>query len=351
MGTLKTIFKKLSGDTKTLYEYETYSYKDIQSQWIIYQDNLHYLCNTNVLGQSVFKIYRVVLVRMPVENMEDIIGLYLFPDEKKSSSNFFSINKKTIINNRCNKTITPIPKCFLFELKFIDKENAEIFGAKDDPTRTIWVNMLENLVLKLKLPPADPVLGYLTPIPIEESRDKPSSSLKQGTNGCNINKQEIFNSSRSQSNPDMSPYSVVDPVHHSRSSVPLKSNNDIHIQQNKKMLWNDIYYSNENNDYRSVITKTGEYGTFLIRPQSKKTNSNDHNYTLCLYHNSSDVRCFRIEEFPGNRYGLSKKDNRKFVDIIQLCQYYTTHELPMDIRNVYLKKPYKYNEHENYYIE
>ncbi|CAF4394436.1 unnamed protein product, partial [Adineta steineri] len=73
--------------------------------------------------------------------------------------------------------------------------------------------------------------------------------------------------------------------------------------------------------------------------------------TICVYHNSNDVRCFRIQEFPGNRYGLSKKDNRKFVDIVQLCQYYTTHELPMDIRNVYLKKSYKYNEHENYYIE
>jgi hypothetical protein len=39
--------------------------------------------------------YLVVLTRIPIETMEDMIGLYLFSDEKKSSSYFFSIDPKT----------------------------------------------------------------------------------------------------------------------------------------------------------------------------------------------------------------------------------------------------------------
>lgn len=41
------------------------------------------------------------------------------------------------INDRCTRSIRPIPKCFLMELKFIDKDKPEIFGAKDNSERQV----------------------------------------------------------------------------------------------------------------------------------------------------------------------------------------------------------------------
>jgi hypothetical protein len=39
--------------------------------------------------------------------------------------------------DRCNKLIEPEPKCYLFELKFNDKDKTEIFGAKDNQERMV----------------------------------------------------------------------------------------------------------------------------------------------------------------------------------------------------------------------
>lgn len=111
MGTLKVLLTKISGNSKSLYEYESYKYEDIQSEWIIHQDYLQYLYNTTILGDShckfnwiffqkikiliLVKTYRVVLAQVPIKNMEDIIGLYLYIDEKKPLSYFIPIDRNT----------------------------------------------------------------------------------------------------------------------------------------------------------------------------------------------------------------------------------------------------------------
>lgn len=41
------------------------------------------------------------------------------------------------INDRCQKNIRPLPKFFLMELKFVDKDKVEIFGAKDNSERQV----------------------------------------------------------------------------------------------------------------------------------------------------------------------------------------------------------------------
>lgn len=40
-------------------------------------------------------MYLFVLIRIPLEKLEEMFGLYLFPDEKKCSSYFFLIDQKT----------------------------------------------------------------------------------------------------------------------------------------------------------------------------------------------------------------------------------------------------------------
>ncbi len=41
------------------------------------------------------------------------------------------------VDDRCHRNIRPLPKCFLMELKFADKDKAEIFGAKDNSERQV----------------------------------------------------------------------------------------------------------------------------------------------------------------------------------------------------------------------
>jgi hypothetical protein len=36
--------------------------------------------------------------------------------------------------------------------------------------------------------------------------------------------------------------------------------------------------------FKSILIKTGDYGAFLIRPQSKKTSSSDHSYVRFITH-------------------------------------------------------------------
>ena len=41
------------------------------------------------------------------------------------------------VTDRCHVYIKPLPKYFLIELKFPDKDKVEIFGAKDDLERKV----------------------------------------------------------------------------------------------------------------------------------------------------------------------------------------------------------------------
>lgn len=40
-------------------------------------------------------MYLVVLTRLSIEKLDEIFGVYLFPDEKKCSTYFFLIDPKT----------------------------------------------------------------------------------------------------------------------------------------------------------------------------------------------------------------------------------------------------------------
>jgi hypothetical protein len=110
METLKDIFAKRFIGLKSPFDYETCKYEDIKSKSIIHQGHLQYLYSTNILGDSLCKFdfsvffflkdkslnvlvqtYLVVLTRI----MQDMIGLYLFVDEKKPSSYCFLINQQT----------------------------------------------------------------------------------------------------------------------------------------------------------------------------------------------------------------------------------------------------------------
>ena len=112
MGTLRDIFAKRFSASKSPFDHETCKYEEIEQKSIIHQGYLQYLYNTTILGDSLCKIsffifpgksifdilvrnYLVVLARISMGTMEDMIGLYLFADEKKSSSQFFLMNKQT----------------------------------------------------------------------------------------------------------------------------------------------------------------------------------------------------------------------------------------------------------------
>ncbi|CAF1126913.1 unnamed protein product [Rotaria sordida] len=154
----KLNFRKIFRKSKSPIEYTSYKYENIQSEWIIHQSHLKYLYNTKIFGDSQFETYLVVLTRIPIENFEYKIGLYLYSNENKSPSYFFEIDQTTQIYDQCNRIIESTSKYFLFELKFINNEDkTEIFGAKDI--------FQQQVNLKRKILPACSL--YLLPISSE----------------------------------------------------------------------------------------------------------------------------------------------------------------------------------------
>jgi hypothetical protein len=62
-----------------------------------------------------------------------------------------------------------------------------------------------------------------------------------------------------------------------RSSIePIHDYED--VDENTKLSWENIFYDNRNNDFIIILSNIGQSGVFLIRPQSKKTPSSDHDY-------------------------------------------------------------------------
>ncbi len=53
------------------------------------------------------------------------------------------------------------------------------------------------------------------------------------------------------------------------------------IIKSKDLKKNDFEFVEKNFFFDSILVKTGDFGAFLIRPQSKKTSSNDHDY-VCM---------------------------------------------------------------------
>ncbi|CAF1088790.1 unnamed protein product [Rotaria sordida] len=220
---------------------------------------------------------------------------------------------------------------------------------------------------KSEILPADSL--YLLPISSENDAGPSNPTVDRGSS-CQdytkrnvlYNHQQYLSCSITQSDSEFSS-SKVEPIEHVQSSISknaehylsyiqLQSNDNSKLFQEKRLVWNDIFYRNEHDDYQSILTRTHEYGTFLIRPQSKKSSSSDHDYTLCLYYKLNDIRCFAIYQLPirKNEYSLAHKGLKSFVDMVHLCEYYRTNPLPMSANNVCLKESYKYFTHEYHYI-
>jgi hypothetical protein len=53
MGTIKVLLNRFSGSSRSSFEYESYKYEDIQSNWIIHQGYLQYLYSTRILNDSL----------------------------------------------------------------------------------------------------------------------------------------------------------------------------------------------------------------------------------------------------------------------------------------------------------
>ncbi|CAF3758919.1 unnamed protein product, partial [Rotaria sordida] len=233
--------------SKSPIEYTSYKYENIQSEWIIHQSYLKYLYNTKIFGDSQFETYLVVLTRIPIENFE--------------------------IYDQCNRIIESTSKYFLFELKFINNEDkTEIFGAKDIFQQQIRKsNNKDNVYQKWK-----------------KKTNYFSSCQDYTKRNVLYNHQQYLSCSITQSDSEFSS-SKVEPIEHVQSSISknaehylsyiqLQSNDNSKLFQEKRLVWNDIFYRNEHDDYQSILTRTHEYGTFLIRPQSKKSSSSDHDY-------------------------------------------------------------------------
>jgi hypothetical protein len=166
-------------------------------------------------------------------------------------------------------------------------------------------------------------------------------------NARQINAQSDKQRSSTPCDEDLSPYSIVEPTDYFRSSGYTTKVNPSKTEsprlQETEFAWDNIFYSNINDDAKHVLGKTGQLGAFLIRSQSKKTSASDHHYTLCVYSELNNIRCFPIYQLSRrkNEYSLSKTGSQSFSDMILLCQYYTSNPLPTSSNSFYLKKPYK----------
>ena len=98
-------------------------------------------------------MYYVVLAKIPIEDEKDIIGIYLYRNQKYKPSNFFQLDEyerwrfenlnKIIfiffvnrILDYCSKSIKS--SLYLFELVGKDQNDIEIFGATDKNEREVW---------------------------------------------------------------------------------------------------------------------------------------------------------------------------------------------------------------------
>jgi len=99
-------------------------------------------------------MYYVVLAKIPIEDVKEIIGIYLYRNQKHKPSNFFQLNeyerwrlrnKNNPINfyflflnrvsDRCSKPIKS--SYYLFELIGKDQNDIEIFGANNTNEREV----------------------------------------------------------------------------------------------------------------------------------------------------------------------------------------------------------------------
>lgn len=60
--------------------------------------------------------------------------------------------------------------------------------------------------------------------------------------------------------------------------VKVMDNYEEIVDEQMNLSWEKIFYWNEKNDFGMILNNIGQTGTFLVRPQSRKTSSDDHDY-------------------------------------------------------------------------
>lgn len=53
--------------------------------------------------------------------------------------------------------------------------------------------------------------------------------------------------------------------------------------KNEIFSWEQIFYDNINSDFMTVLKNAGQSGVFLVRPQSKNSASNNHEYVSLTF--------------------------------------------------------------------
>ncbi|CAM4934172.1 unnamed protein product [Rotaria socialis] len=391
-------------------------YTDIEKRWIIYEGYLNYRYGQiKFLNLSQFAVYYVVLAKLPIARDKQIMVMYLYRNQKKKSSNVFQLDNYEKLSDQCSKTIKS--HCYLFELIGKNQRDIEIFGTITSDERDKWMkyvrqafnyknqnsisnnfsNVRQDLTLSWKddlqnkdCIETDVIYNY-QPFTQKEEQERDSPHLYTSSTSCyrpassiqyekflrsnenneiEIEQRHRFDSLQTEDNIYLcvkpTP-SVFDEEHDKKnkcsiSQPELQRTTERGLSTstaNDSFTWDDIFYTNDLNDYADILITSCQNGAFLVRPQSKKTNSNNHDYTLSIY-TSGKVIKYKILSLPNKTYTLqNNKSQPCFVDIPHLCQYYTNHRLPCstsgddctkgNFKNVYLTWPYTYYCHTNKY--
>lgn len=96
----------------------------------------------------------------------------------------------------------------------------------------------------------------------------------------------------------------------------------------QSLTWNDVFYSNEQDDHARVLNDIAEIGAFLIRPSSQANNSSDHQHTLSVYTFDGIVKYKLLSLSNGNFSLTTNHSEPEFDDIPKLCEHYRNHSLP-----------------------
>ncbi|CAF3816926.1 unnamed protein product [Rotaria magnacalcarata] len=361
-------------------DYTSPKYADIEKRWIIYEGHLNYRYGQiKFLNLSKFAIYYVVLAKLPTAYDKRIMVMYLYRNPKNKSSNVFQLDDY-------EKNLPTIRKWMKYVQQALNYKDQNSISnnfsnvrqdrsGKDDLQNKDCIETGVNYNYQPSTQKQERESPHLyTP---STSCYRPASCIQYkkslGSNENNetkIEQRHRFDSLQTEDNIYLSvkPTPSVFYEEHDKKNKYIISQPELQRKTeqglststtNKSFTWDDIFYTNDLNDHANILITICQDGAFLVRPQSNKTNSNNHDYTLSIY-TFGEVIKYKILSLPNKTYTLqNNKSQSCFVDIPDLCQYYTNHRLPCstsradctkgNFKNAYLTWPYTYYCHTNKY--
>ncbi|CAF1582236.1 unnamed protein product, partial [Adineta ricciae] len=379
---------KKPSTTSSLADYTLHKYADIQNSWIICEGHLNYRYDRiKLLNISQFAIFYVVLAKIPTEGEKQIMGVYLYRNQKQNPSSFFQLDEYDRISDQCAKTIKS--KYFLFELIGNDPNDTEVFGAADVNERDKWTKHLNEALNRARQNSSSENLSVAHRV-LEHSRrditqepanadvrphyepfavpDTTMSTDEFESKAEKSNRNSVLNNAYVVPRRPVPPIPVAtewkSTIDQATENIYLEAQDlpvyVIEYEDERKSAlpddlifsWKNIFYSNEHDDHASILNDIGEIGAFLIRPQLKKNQSKDHEYTLSIYAFGGIIK-YKILHLLNGKFGLTLDcQEPSFDSIPDLCQYYTNHSLPRSpsrddpikgpVGNLSLKWPYTY---------